>query len=208
MTATTMTPTQAVRTHPAVRSAHETLHRALESATDPQVRTALDRIAHTLRIDPTLALDHETQYGLDLIMELRRQIGTLTRKADRARERAGLLADPDLAPDERAARISRLGKIHPGAIEEEVEVRERLEQKVDELASRARSDWDTPERLAELARTLLPRSEDVQKEAARLRSSLQASAVLAPGDPQVLRFQELAEQMHTVGRTMQQGERA
>ena len=32
-----MTPTQAVRTHPAVRSAHETLHRALENATDPQV---------------------------------------------------------------------------------------------------------------------------------------------------------------------------
>lgn len=205
---TTMTPTQAVRTHPAVRRAHETLHRALETATDPQVRTALDRLAHTLRIDPTLALDRETQFTLDLIMELRRQIGTLTRKAGRARERAGLLADPALDPDERASRISRLGKVHPFAIEEETEARERLDQKVDELSGRARPDWDTPERLAELARTLLPCGENLQREAARLRSSLQAATALAPNDPQVLRFQELAEQMHTLGRTRQQGERA
>ncbi|SIO84629.1 hypothetical protein [Nocardiopsis sp. JB363] len=203
MNATTMTPAQAVRTHPAVRRAHETLHRALETATDPQVRSALDRLADTLRIDPTLALDRETQFTLDLIMELRRQIGTLTRKADRARERAGLLADPDLDSDERTSRISRLGKIDPGAIEEESEARERLDQKVDELAGRARPDWDTPERLSELAHTLLPCGKEVQREAARLRSSLQAAAALAPNDPQVRQFQDLAEQMHTLGRTMQ-----
>lgn len=69
--------------------------------------------------------------------------------------------------------------------------------------SRARPDWDTPERLSELAHTLLPCGKEVQREAARLRSSLQAAAALAPNDPQVRQFQDLAEQMHTLGRTMQ-----
>ncbi|MEU3020195.1 hypothetical protein ABZ635_22690 [Nocardiopsis sp. NPDC007018] len=199
MSTTTMSPAQTVRTHPAVHRAHEELHRALEGASDPQVRTVLERIADALRTDPTLALDREYQRTLDLIMELRRQLGSLTRKAARAAERAALLADPDLDQAERAARINQLGRVHPGVIEEEAEVRERLEHKADELAGRARPDWDAPERLAALARTLLPCGEDVQREAARLRSRMRAAAALAPDDPQVRQLLDLAEQMHVVG---------
>ncbi|MFJ9558366.1 hypothetical protein ACIRPH_31550 [Nocardiopsis sp. NPDC101807] len=195
-TTTTTSRAQTVREHPEVRRAHQLLQRALDGSSDPGLRRALSPALDALRTDPTLALTTEGQRTLDLLAELARQLRPLSRQAEMARTHARLLADPDLEEADRAHAINRLGKINPAAITNEAELVERLCQQAQELADRARPDWQDPDHLHGLARRMLPPVRDLDVISQALRSSVSRAAAVVPDAPEVRRLLNLADQIH------------
>lgn len=199
ITTTQTDPVNAVRSHREVRRAHQTLQRALDGCAGDAARQALTQAVNAMHSDPTLALQAGGQRSIDLICALARQLKPLGRQAELARTRDRLLAAPGLPDTDRRRRIHRLGKINPLAISQEKECLERLQRQVSALAEQAHPEWCDPCHLAELARQMLPPEQALAEIAGSLRSAVAAAAALAPGEPEVRRLLDLAEQVQPDG---------
>ncbi|WP_150255324.1 hypothetical protein [Nocardiopsis deserti] len=180
--------------HPAVRAVraditaaverHATLSAGTPGADPERVGRALAQAAQALEEDPALCLDPQTLRCVDLVAELVRQLGPLTRQAALVAEAERLEQDTGLTEPERRRALARLGKLNPTAPDQVEELAERAEEIAAELRAQAAPGRGTPERRRALARARLDRRA-LAEAAALLRYAVRDAAAIVPDLPEV-----------------------
>lgn len=180
--------------HPAVRAVradlaaaaerHATLSAGTPGAGPERVGRVLAAAAHALEEDPALCLDPQTPRRVDLVAELVRQLGPLTRQAALLVQAERLERDAGLTGPERRRALARLGKLHPTASDQARRVAERVEQITAHLLAQAAPGRDTPARRRALAGARIDRR-TLAEAAALLRYAVRDAAAIAPDLPEV-----------------------
>lgn len=191
---TTVNTVPDLAAHPIVRTVRTDIaatierHAALSAGTPgagpERVARALANAAQALEEDPTLCLDFQTPRRVDLVAELVRQLGSLTRQTALLAQAERLEQDADLTGTERRRALARLGKLNPTAPAQVDYLAGRAEEITAELVAQAAPGRDTPERRRTLAGAHLDRRA-LAEAAALLRRAVADAAAIAPDLPEV-----------------------
>lgn len=159
------------------------------SAFRARAEEAAALIAEAMAVDPTLGDVDREMRRCDLLAELMRQLGPLSRQAALLQEARRL--DGITGEEADMARL-RIGRVNLLAQEETDALLDRLDFLAAELRAAAWPDWDSPARRTQRALATLPGEGRLETIAEELRRAVAPSLAHAP-TPEAMRLLALAD---------------